>query len=293
MLTVFYPLPGAAAYGASKAFVNSLSEALDYELRDAGVRVTAVCPGFTRTRAQRRLGLKVERVPRPASSLANASPIPSEAPVTSALSQLFPLFEPFIASPILEMLSTSLGRVSSAVPRTRQAISRHEKVGEIVAAAERRLREGGYESLSVAAIARELGIAQNAIYWYFPSKDHLFVAALEGMLRDIAARKPTRDVDELERILWFTDQFQALSDLRGAMNERARSSEVVADFVKELEELLSRMLSNALSGHVPEADLPVAVEAFRATVEGTFLKGLDAPSRRRVLSFALERLMIR
>ena len=60
----FYPLPGAASYGAAKAFVNSLSEALDYELRDAGVRVTAVCPGFTRTGAQRRLGMKVDRVPR-------------------------------------------------------------------------------------------------------------------------------------------------------------------------------------------------------------------------------------
>jgi short-subunit dehydrogenase len=61
----FYPLPGAAGYGASKAFVNSLSEALNYELRDTGVRVTAVCPGFTRTGAQQRLGLNVESVPGP------------------------------------------------------------------------------------------------------------------------------------------------------------------------------------------------------------------------------------
>jgi len=59
----FYPLPGAAAYGAAKAFVNSLSEALDYELRDTGVHLTAVCPGFTRTGSQRRLGMNVEWVP--------------------------------------------------------------------------------------------------------------------------------------------------------------------------------------------------------------------------------------
>jgi uncharacterized protein len=59
----FYPLPGAAAYGASKAFVNSLSEALDYELRSTGVRLTAVCPGFTRTGAQSRLGMNVDWVP--------------------------------------------------------------------------------------------------------------------------------------------------------------------------------------------------------------------------------------
>jgi short-subunit dehydrogenase len=61
----FYPLPGAAAYGASKAFVNSLSEALSYELRDSGVTVSAVCPGFTRTGAQRRLGMNVDSIPGP------------------------------------------------------------------------------------------------------------------------------------------------------------------------------------------------------------------------------------
>src|SRR4051795_4768551 len=138
------------------------------------------------------------------------------------------------------------------MPRTRRAVSRDEKVEEILAVAERRLREGGYEALSVAAIARELGLAQNAIYWYFPSKDHLFVAALERMLREIGARKPRHEEAEpVERILWFTDQFEALSGLRGAMNERARDSEVVADFVEELDALLSRMLSNALRSHVP------------------------------------------
>ena len=177
------------------------------------------------------------------------------------------------------------------MPKTRQTVSRDEKVDEILEVASRRLREEGYEALSVAAIARELGLAQNAIYWYFPSKDNLFVAALERLLREIAARKPSRTVGEVERIIWFTDQFQVLSDLRGAMNERARSSLVVAGFVEELDAVLSRMLSNALRDHVPASDLPVAVETFRATVEGTFVKGLNRRARRKVLTFALQRLM--
>jgi AcrR family transcriptional regulator len=179
------------------------------------------------------------------------------------------------------------------VPKTRRAVSRDEKVDEILELAERRLRDGGYEALSVAAIARELGLAQNAIYWYFPSKDHLFVAALERILHDIAARKPSREAGEVERILWFTDQFHVLSDLRGAMNERARTSEVVADFVEGLDALLSRMLSNALRDRVSPEELPVAVETFRATVEGAFVKGLDKRARREVLTFALERLVTR
>jgi AcrR family transcriptional regulator len=177
------------------------------------------------------------------------------------------------------------------MPKTRTKVSRDEKLDEILAVAQRQLREGGYEALSVAGIARELGLAQNAIYWYLPSKDHLFVAALERILRDTAARKPSPKVGEVERILWFTDQFRVLSNLRGAMNERARRAPVVADFVERLDELLSRMLSNALRDHLRSEELPIAVETFRATVEGTFVKGLDKRARRRVLTYALQQLI--
>src|SRR5581483_4829695 len=41
----FQPLPGQAAYGASKAFVLSYSQALRAELGGTGVTVTALCPG--------------------------------------------------------------------------------------------------------------------------------------------------------------------------------------------------------------------------------------------------------
>jgi len=45
----FQPLPGSAAYAATKAFVLSLSEGVHEELRGTGVTVTAVCPGPVRT----------------------------------------------------------------------------------------------------------------------------------------------------------------------------------------------------------------------------------------------------
>jgi TetR/AcrR family transcriptional regulator, cholesterol catabolism regulator len=177
------------------------------------------------------------------------------------------------------------------MPRTRPALTKEEKADEIVAVAQRRLRDRGYEALSVAAIARELGIAQNSIYWYYATKDHLFVAALERTLEEIAARKPSRSTDTVHRVLWFTDQFETLSGLRGAMTERSLVSPVVADFVARLDELISRMLSNALYDHIPDSELPVAIESFRATVEGTFVQGLDKQDRHRILRFALGRLI--
>jgi len=60
----FYPLPDGATYAASKAFVNSLSEAVNRELRGTGVRITVVCPGFTRTAIPARLGFNETNIPR-------------------------------------------------------------------------------------------------------------------------------------------------------------------------------------------------------------------------------------
>lgn len=45
----FQPLPYQATYAASKAFVNSFSEALHTDLAGTGVTVTVVCPGLTET----------------------------------------------------------------------------------------------------------------------------------------------------------------------------------------------------------------------------------------------------
>ena len=59
----FQPNPGHATYGASKAFVTSLTEALHEELRGSGVHVTALCPGYTRTEFHERSDWRVGGLP--------------------------------------------------------------------------------------------------------------------------------------------------------------------------------------------------------------------------------------
>jgi AcrR family transcriptional regulator len=176
------------------------------------------------------------------------------------------------------------------MPRTRTELDREQKVGEILELAERRLLDRGFEALSMAAIARDLGLSQNAIYWYFPSRGHLFVAVLERVLEEIVARKPRGQVELVERILWFTDQFAPLYALRPAMQDQARESPVVARFVKDLDDRVDRMLTGALRARVPEDELSTAVESFRATVAGAYAQRLSRRRRRELLAFVLGRL---
>jgi hypothetical protein len=55
-LASFQPAPFMGVYAASKAYVLSFSEALSEELRDTGVRCTALCPGPVQTGFQETAG---------------------------------------------------------------------------------------------------------------------------------------------------------------------------------------------------------------------------------------------
>ena len=59
----YQPTPHNATYGATKAFVRSFTHSLHEEARGTGVRITVVCPGFTRTEFQERAGIDSGGVP--------------------------------------------------------------------------------------------------------------------------------------------------------------------------------------------------------------------------------------
>lgn len=176
------------------------------------------------------------------------------------------------------------------MPRTRPELDRAEKETAILAAAEHQLEAGGYSALSVAAIARELGLAQNAVYWYFPSKDHLFVAAVERMgARVFVAKHGTRG-DWTARLLAVVDALADLYPLLPAIRERAAVSPVVRQFERALLSQFRAMLAGALTAELRPADADMAAETVLSTVIGAYATGLSRARRTAVLRHLLERL---
>jgi hypothetical protein len=61
-IAAFQPVPYLGVYAATKAYVLLLSEALEEEVRESGVRVVALCPGPVPTEFQQVAGTSIEEV---------------------------------------------------------------------------------------------------------------------------------------------------------------------------------------------------------------------------------------
>jgi len=176
------------------------------------------------------------------------------------------------------------------MPRTRPEFDRAEKQAAILEAAIAQLEAGGYAALSVAAIARDLGVAQNAVYWYFPTKDHLFVAALQQMGHRVFAAKMRAGGDWTARLLAVVDALADLYPLLPAIHERAAVSEVVRLFERDLLNDFRAMLAAGLAGQIPADDVDLAAETVLAAVIGAYATDLSRARRRRLLQNLLDRL---
>lgn len=107
----FMPAPYNAVYGATKAYVLSLSEALWYEQKKRGVFVMALCPGYTLTTFSTRAG----RVDNPAYARLAQTP---EQVVETALAHLKHRASPVVVSGIS---NTALKHFQKLLPSSLRA----------------------------------------------------------------------------------------------------------------------------------------------------------------------------
>lgn len=62
-LAAFQPSAGMATYAATKSFVLSFTQSVHEEVRGTNVKVSCLCPGFTRTEFQQRANVEAEKMP--------------------------------------------------------------------------------------------------------------------------------------------------------------------------------------------------------------------------------------
>lgn len=180
--------------------------------------------------------------------------------------------------------------------RSRYDVDRATKIAEILDEAETRFSAEGYDGVSIASIARAVGLAPNAVSWYFPSKDALLVAVLERALdrgleelAGIAADLPSSDTTVADQIIWATDRLHELRHLGIALHQRMTVSDAAAAFHDRLHHELGRLLSMAIRDLVEPAELDTVVALIITTAEGQLLHPYPSEERNKLIRSVLAR----
>jgi AcrR family transcriptional regulator len=169
------------------------------------------------------------------------------------------------------------------MPATRPHLDRDLKREQIVDSAELLFLRDGYKATAVAEVARGAGVANNAVYWYFQSKDDLLAAVLERRQEQALAALPAPEIATPgEQVLAMLSQLDEVAKLTPAVHERARHSRSVADmhaaFHRAADGLLRRLFQDA---GLSARDAGQAAKAMMAVIEGIHLHDTDRDTRAR------------
>lgn len=95
---------------------------------------------------------------------------------------------------------------------------RAESRKKILAIARRLFAQQGFDGCNVSDIAREAGMSQGNIYWYFPSKEAVLKAVLEESLesfRALLAESAAQPGTAFERLDFFLTRYIAAGNEQG------------------------------------------------------------------------------
>jgi AcrR family transcriptional regulator len=187
------------------------------------------------------------------------------------------------------------------MPRNRPDRTRDDKTAEIVTIARRLFLEQGYDGTTIAAIAREAGIATNVVHWYFATKDDLFVAALESLQSEdleearerLSRSTPGQEGKVLEALLTeFVWRRLDRYGLLATLHERSHRSSVIADFHDRAHRRYADYLGRAVErSPIPAAERKLVVEALITAVEGLVMHRASKREAKRMMRFLAKRLV--
>lgn len=128
----------------------------------------------------------------------------------------------------------------------------------------------GYESTSMATIAKAAGVAPNTLYWYFSSKDDLLVAILDRLVNRAVAQLATMQSQSFgDQVLWLLTEFQQASKLISTVHSRLEKAETIRNWHDRFHVMLDQMLvSQMVSTGMSKAKASVMATVGTYVVEG-------------------------
>ena len=204
------------------------------------------------------------------------------------------------------MSATQQPRRSRAAGTTRRPDAERTR-REILAAARQEFAEHGLSGARVDAIAARMKTNKRMIYYYFGSKEGLYLAALEQVYSDIRRMEQELDLEQLtpsdavRRLIEFTFDYQEahpdfirMVSIENIHNGRhlaksARLRELNTSVIEQLDEILQRgRLAGAFRSDIGPIDLHMLISAFcffrvsnRHTFGALFGRDLAAPELRK------------
>jgi AcrR family transcriptional regulator len=149
---------------------------------------------------------------------------------------------------------------------------------ELMEAAVRLFAERGYHPTSVADIVEDLGVGKGVFYWYFPSKEELFVEILRDAHQELRRRRQAAIGDEADPVVrielgiraslaWFAEHRASFTLFQQASTEERfasvlhRNEEIViADTVRHIKD-------GIVEGRIADQDPEILAQAVVGVVE--------------------------
>lgn len=177
--------------------------------------------------------------------------------------------------------SGSRDKTARAVGRPRHADAplSSDPRGDIIAAAARLFRAKGIAGASVREIAEEAGLRKASLYYYFPSKEEIVYAMIEGVLGpalEMQRRLGRADLSEPAR-LWLYLRFDvemlcsAPYDCTWLLSHGSLSDERMSGYWTERQKLVTwlnaRIKQGQSKGEMRDCDAAAVAKAMLAATE--------------------------
>lgn len=177
------------------------------------------------------------------------------------------------------------------MPRNRRQTPRDHRINEVVIAARELFLRQGFNNTPMSQIAESLGVANAAVYWYFPSKDHLLAEVFARALDEEIERPSGDSEDPFDRLIQGLIHLRPYRQLHMTIHDRMIDSEVVAAVHDRLLDWIREVFMLGLSwhGHDPRQENDL-VELVVVLFEGTNVPGMTTRTATDLISSVLERL---